>query len=216
MKKIFILGLVVLCWCVPGTGFAAQSFSVPVNVQVPMMLELDYWIRSCPGDSTPYGAGAMDVRDMNFGQLVWNDQNRIWLADKYFTVFMVAMTSGRPYQLSQTCNGFVSPSSGTTLNSTLLMTPDYKQEDRWTASDPATAQGAMPSGDRLGNKDLAVGVDKIIYDSFSGIGPRIIRSYYGLATGDPAAREPTAAKVLTGQAPAGDYSGTITFSLMLR
>jgi hypothetical protein len=191
-------------------------FNVPVNVQVPMMLELNYWIRSCPGDSTPYGPGSMDVKDMGFGKLLWDSQYRIWKAEQYFTVFMVAMTSGRPFQLRQTSNGFASSSTGQGLNKSLLMTPDFKQEDRWTAALAETAQGPLDGRDRLGSKDLAVGVDKIIFDCASGLGPKIIRCYYGLATGDPAAHEPKNAEVLSGQAPSGDYTGTITFSLVLK
>ena len=215
MKKIFTL--ILVCLLAPAAVFADSSiFSVPVNVQVPMMLELNYWLRSCPGNSTPYGPGSMDVRDMSFGKLGWDNQYHIWKADKYFTVFMVAMTSGRPFQLRQTCTGFVSSQRGESLNKSLLMTPDYKQDDRWSPSDPDTTQGELSALDRVGNKDIAFGTDRMIFDCASGLGPRILRCYYGLATGDPAAHEPATAKVLSGQAPAGDYTGTITFSLVLK
>jgi hypothetical protein len=215
MKKIITMLLVALI--LPGTMPVfpdTNSASVPVNVQIPMMLELNYWIRSCPSDSTPYGSGSIDAQDVSFGNLVWSDANKIWMADKYFTVFLVAMTSGRPYQIRQSCTNFASPSAGQNLNNTLLMTPDYKAEDLWTANDPSSKQGDMGS-DRLGNKDLAYGADKLIYNSSGVTGPRIVRCYYGMATGDPSAHEPAAAQVLTGKSPSGEYNGILTFSLVL-
>ena len=216
MKKIITILLIALM--VPGTIPVfpdTSSASVPVNAQIPLMLELDYWIRSCPSDSTPYGSGSSDAQDIGFGRLVWSDVNKIWMADKYFTVFLVALTSGRPYQMRQDCTNFISPSAGQNLNNSLLMTPDYKAEDLWTANDPSTRQGDMGS-DKLGNKDFAVGNDKLIYDSSALKGPRIVRCYYGIATGDPAAHEPAGTEVLTGKAPSGEYNGVVTFSLVLK
>lgn len=96
------------------------------------------------------------------------------------------------------------------------MTPDYKEADLFTANDPSTAQGPMGSGDKLGSNALAVGNDQLIFDSSALSGPRIVRCYYGLATGDPAAHEPAGAEVLTGKTAAGDYSGIVTFSLVLK
>jgi len=216
MKKalLLLLALVTVMGNMPVS--AASLASVQVQAQIPQMLELDYWIRSCPSDSTPYGTGSSDAVDMAFGRLNWSDQNKIWLADKYFTVFLVASTSGRPYQIRQDCTGFVSPSTGKTLNNTLLMTPDYKEADRFSANDPASAQGQFGLGDKIGSKNMAVGANKLIFDSPSGVGPKIIRCYYGLATGDPAAQEPAGTEVLTGKVPAGDYSGIVTFSLVLK
>lgn len=165
MKKILLILLAVIAVFGNVPVWASSTTAVPVEAQVPMMLELSYWIRSCPSDSTPYGTGSRDVTDMSFGQLVWNDQNSIWLPDKYFTVFLVATTSGRPYQIRQNCTGFVSAATGQTFNKNLLMTPDYKEADLFTANNPSTAQGPMGSGDKLGSSALSVGNEQLIFDS---------------------------------------------------
>ena len=216
MKKILLILLTMMTALGSVPVWASSAATIPVQAQIPQMLELDYWIRSCPSDSTPYGTGSRDVTDMAFGNLNWSDQNNIWLASQYFTIFLVATTSGRPYQIRQNCTGFLSPSTGQTFNKSLLMTPDYKEADLFTANDPSTAQGPLGSGDKVGSNALAVGNEQLIFDSSALSGPRIVRCYYGLATGDPAAHEPSGAEVLTGKTPAGDYSGIITFSLVLK
>jgi len=216
MKRLILATIV--CCLFAGTGFAADSVILKLQAQVPLMLELSYWIRTCPSDSTPYGPGSADSSNLGFGRLKWDETNKIWVSDRYFTVFMVAMSSGRSYHLRQSCGGFISSSTGKTLNKNVLMTPDYNENDLWNASDASTVQGPMDSRDRLGPKDLAVGTDRLIYEGNAAdtTGPRIVRCYYGVATGDPSAHEPSTSEVLSGKAPAGDYSGMITFSLVLK
>jgi hypothetical protein len=71
----------------------------------------------------------------------------------------------------------------------------------------------MPAGDSLGAASLSYGTNKVIYNGDSGQS-RIVRSYYGIATG--AAGEPTGALPFTIGKPAGTYAGTVTFSVVLK
>jgi len=211
MKKILLILLMIMTAIGSLPAWADQrTWTVPVQAQVPPLFQLDLWIRSCPSDSTPYGSGSSDTTDMSFGTLAMKDKINIFLPDKYFTVFLVATTSGQGYQMLQNCTKF----SSDAFNYALLMTPDFKQEDLFVPSDPTSTQDPLGSGDRLGPKALAVGNSQMIFSSTGISGPRIIRCYYGVATGDPTANEPSGAKVLTGKTPAGNYSSVVTFTLV--
>ncbi|MBD3264720.1 MAG: hypothetical protein GF375_06430 [Candidatus Omnitrophica bacterium] len=188
-------------------SFAATTVNVSVRAVVPSTLELSHWIRYAPPGGDPYGSGSGDATSLDFGTLQWNDEFGIWTANKYFTVFLVANSSGRAYRIQQSCSGFAM--GGSNLNDSLTMSPDYQAADELGGS----AQGSMPSGDSLGSSTLAVGTNKVIYNGNAGLA-RIVRAYYGLATGaggDPAGSEP-----ITGDQPSGTYNGTITFSVVIQ
>lgn len=196
---LFILGSLNLCW-------AGSTASIGVQAQIPQQLELSYWIRYAPPGGDPYGSGSGDATSINFGKLSWDDTNGIWVADKYYTVFLVARTSGRPYRIVQTCTGLVNGSYK--LDDSFVVTPDYQANDEWSGGQP---QGPMPSGDSLGTSGLAVATNKVIYNGNSGK-TRIIRAYYGLATGEPG----KPGKPITGDQPSGTYTGTVTFTVTLQ
>ncbi len=208
MKKM--IAALVMCSLVSAgiVSFAATTASVGVQATVPQELELTSWIRSAPPGVDPYGSGSADATSLNFGTLTKDTTYGIWTADKYFTVFLLASTSGRDYRIQQTCTNFLSGSQS--LNDSLIMTPDYQSADEIVSGTP---QGSMPTGDSLGSADLAVGVNKVIYNGNAG-NSRIVRSYYGLATG--ASGEPTDAEPITGDQVSGTYDGTVTFSVVLQ
>ena len=187
---------------------AATTASVGVQATVPQQLELSSWIRYAPPGVDPYGTGSGDATSLDFGTLAFDDTYNIWTASKYFTVFLRATSSGRPYRIEQTNTGFVLGS--TTLNNNLIVTPDYQSADEIVSG---TAQGAIPSGDSYGAKDLALGTNKVIYNGTAGLA-RIARAYYGLATGETG--EPSGAEPITGDQISGTYAGTITFSVVLQ
>ncbi len=188
-------------------AFAVSTASVPVRAIVPSGLELTYWIQSAPPGVDPYGAGSAAVTSMDFGTLTYDQTNGIYLAGKYFTVFLIGRTAGSAYRLQQTCNGFTT-TGGSDLNNNLMMTPDYKSQDAVNG----IAQGAMPAGDSFTATSLAFATNKVIYNGNAGV-PRIVRAYYGLATGAPG--EPAGSAPITDK-PAGTYNGTVTFSVVLQ
>lgn len=201
---------VVLCAVMLIAGspvFAGSTVNVSVRAVVPSTLELSTWIRSAGPGVDPYGPGSADATSLDFGTLTFDTVNSIWVADKYFTVFLLATTSGRAYTIQQTNNGVTS--TGGNLNSNLLMTPDYQTADKIGN----VAQGLLPAGDSIGAKSLSYGTNKVIYNGNSGES-RIARSYYGLATG--AAGEPAGSLPITTNKPAGTYTGTVTFSVVLK
>ena len=208
MKKL--IAILVLIAIAGSTSIcpAATTASVGVQATVPQMLELSSWIRYALPGGDPYGTGSGDATSLNFGTLVFDDTYNIWTATKYFTVFLLAASSGRPYRIQQTNTGFT---LGTTdLNNNLIMTPDYIAADQIISGTP---QGSMPSGDSFGAKGLAYATNKVIYNGNSGLS-RIVRAYYGLATGDSG--EPSGAEPITGDQLSGTYAGTITFSVVLQ
>ncbi|MCP4653102.1 MAG: hypothetical protein GY858_06955 [Candidatus Omnitrophica bacterium] len=210
-------------------GFCfAEDIEIPVTAEFPFNVELDHWVRwADSGDretpaATPYEAGRSgDVTNdiLNFGELIYDDELGIFLARKYFTVFLLADTSGFPYKLIQSCSGFsntIDPNEN--LNDSLIMTPDYKEEDLWDQTNPDSQQGVHGDNDGVADAALVAaspGIGRVVYSSESGFS-RIVRCYYGLATDDPDAEipEPADAKVITADTRSGTYEGTITFTLV--
>lgn len=186
---------------------AASTASVGIQATVPQQLELSSWIRYAPPGVDPYGTGSGDATSLNFGTLVFNDTYNIWEATKYFTVFLLAASSGRPYRIQQSNTGFSLGS--TNLNNSLIMTPDYKSDDEIVSGTP---QGSI-GGDSYGAEGLALGISKVVFNGNSGKS-RIARAYYGLATGETG--EPSGAEPITTDQVSGTYSGTITFSAVLQ
>lgn len=208
MKRFISLLLLICLAGVSSPAYAASTASVTVRAVVPSTLDLSYWIRSAPPGGDPYGPGSADATSIDYGTLTFDTTNNIWVASSYYTVFLLPSTSGRAYTLQQTNAGIVS-TGGSNLNSNLIMTPDYISND----TIGGIAQGLMPAGDSLGPAALSYGTNKVIYNGNSGES-RIIRSYYGLATG--AAGEPTGALPITTSKQAGTYTGTVTFSVVLK
>ena len=207
MKKLIATLVLISIVSSASVCLAATTANVGVRCTVPQQLELSSWIRYAPPGVDPYGQGSGDATSLDFGILVFSDTYDIWTASKYFTVFLLAASSGRAYRIEQTNTGFVLGS--TTLDNNLIVTPDYQSGDMIAG----TAQGAIPSGDNFGNESLSLGTNKVIYNGTSGL-TRIARAYYGLATGETG--EPSGAKPITGDQVSGTYTGTITFSVVLQ
>lgn len=87
------------------------------------------------------------------------------------------------------------------------MDPDYQDADEFTPGNP---QGPIPEGDSVGDSGLAASDERVVYDGNAGLST-IVRVYYGLSTGDDDIGKP-----ITGDYPAGDYNGTVTFTLTLK
>jgi len=210
--------LMVCLFSIPCYAASYTAPAIDIKVTVAKQLALDYWAYDVPADSlNPSVDGNLLApgAELDFGDLAWNEDYGIWMAQKYFCVFLAARTYGDRYQIKQTCYGFKSGTKD--LTKSLTMTPDYQAKDRWSAIDPNTEQGNMPPGDSVGSAQLAVGSDKLVYDGWSGL-TRMVRVYYGIFTGDSNAKGysdlvAAGAKVCTGEQPAGPYSGVITFTL---
>jgi hypothetical protein len=208
MKRYILFAFLACLVCACGIAFAASSVNVTVRAVIPSQLDLSYWIRYAPPGGDPYGPGSGDSTSIDFGTLTFDTTNSIWVPSKYFSVFLLPTSSGRAYTLQQTNNGVTAP-AGSNLNSNLIMTPDYQTADEIGG----VPQGLMPAGDSLGVPALSYGANKIIYTGNAGES-RIVRSYYGIATGAPG--EPTGAQPITSSKPAGTYTGTVTFSVVLK
>jgi len=207
MKKLIAMLVLILLASSPSICPAASTASVGVTATVPRQLELGSWIRYAPPGVDPYGTGSGNATSLNFGTLVYDNANGIWTATKYFTVFLLASSSGRPYRIQQTNSGFSKGS--TNLNNSLIVTPDYIAEDEIVTGVP---QGSIGT-DSYGSKSLALAVNKVIYNGNTGRA-RIARAYYGLATGETG--EPSGSEPITGDQVSGTYSGTITFTVALQ
>jgi hypothetical protein len=239
------------------TGVQTQVVTVAANVAP--VLDLEIWgyaqtvIKDpvsgnwyAPGPSTgelPIFAshGTTIQGSFNFGTLqkaydnAHNDLG-IYTPTQALLVDVTASTSGRPYTITQSCNGFTN-AAGKKLNSSLLLTTVYSPKDLYNANDPSTAQGPLPSGDVVeqeGQSQFAVGPNPsspspvTIFDCSSGLGS-IIQCWYGIATGNhqPVTMssaaggftiqgEPSGSQPVTGNTFSGAYTAVITYQLTLK
>lgn len=208
MKKMIVALVMFSLVGVGIVSFAAPTANLGIQITVPQELELASWIRFSPPGITPYGSGSGDATSLDFGTLTKDPVNGIWVPDKYFTVFFIGSSSGRPYRIVQTNTGITLGS--TDLNNSLIMSPDYQSADEMVLGTP---QGSMPAGDTVGSHTLSVGANKVVYNGNAGLS-RIVRAYYGLSNGDGSG--PAGAQPITGDQLSGTYSGTITFSVVLQ
>lgn len=220
MKKFKVMLLVALVsLLVTSVPQLAFSVDISVSAQVP---------NSTPGDSIiikELTTGGQDpwtgttVSSMNFGQLTHaltgGGDAGVWYSQKYYCVFLYTTSYGHRYEVRSTCSGLTSGANSLPTGS-FGITPGYASQDRYVADDPASAQGAQPSGSVLGSAGPAItpGSYKAVYTSEPAAANRIIRAFYSLpcyATGG--------ANPFTGYTPiplsqaAGTYSGTITITI---
>ena len=149
MKKLIVILVLISLVGSANICSAGTTASVGVQATVPQQLELSSWIRYAPPGVDPYGSGSGDATSLDFGTLVFDDTYNLWTASKYFTVFLLASSSGRPYRIQQTNIGFSKGS--TNLNSSLIVTPGYQPEDKIGG----VAQGSIGS-DSYGSESLAL------------------------------------------------------------
>ncbi|MBU0896051.1 MAG: hypothetical protein KKB76_00300 [Candidatus Omnitrophica bacterium] len=207
MKKVLI-AIAILTFS--AGGFTQDTTTIGVSLTLPASLELSYWLRWAEGGQDPYEFGhSGEASAIDFGPLGWDENLKLWTAIRYYTVFLIARASGRPYQINQSSTGLVSEADN--LNNSFVVTPDYIAEDEIKWAGESVAQGPMPSGDSLGQEGLAAQGERIIYNSNSGES-KIIRAYYGLSTGE----EGKPGEPITGDRHAGSYSGAVAFTLTLK
>jgi len=215
MRKLYT-ALMICLFSIPCYAASYTSPAIDLGVSVPKMCSMDMDIVEVPADSiNPWGDGNQLApgSEMDFGELVWSDDLGIWLAQKYFAIYLYPKTSGDKYSIKQTCYGFKSGSKDFTKS--LTMTPQHWEQDHY-AGQPA--QGPLQPGESVGTASLAVGSDIPVYTSNTGRA-RIIRCDYGIYCADPGAKDAgvlktQGAKVVTGEQQAGPYSGVITFTLV--
>jgi len=208
-KRSVLLVMLVCFLAITGKAQdgSVNNTSVNVSAVVPESFELTSWIRWAKPGQDPYEFGfSGDASAIDFGPLEWNGDLGIWQPTKYFTVFLLARSSGRSYQIKQTSTGLFSGTSN--LNNSFTVTPDYVSDDEFSAGQP---QGSIPAGDSYGTAGLAASGEKVVYDSGTGQS-RIVRAYYGLSTGEPG----KPGEAISGDYPAGTYSGSVSFTLTLK
>ena len=233
MKKV-ITGLIVaivVAWNVPAF---AESASTTVQVVVTVPLQLNLIVTLYKVDQL-YDANGNPIENdhpiqkdhmigdvgapgtMDFGTLQMNNKYGIWMGTYGYCFSLAAQTSGRPYNIQQTCYGVMSGTNS--LNTALTMSPVYAPQDQYgfdpNASDPNDPKFQRPADSTLGNPTLSFGVNKNIYDSGSTGKTVSVQCHYGIFTDDKKYPVPGAA-VLTSSQSAGTYTGKIMFTLSLK
>jgi len=206
---------------IPAVALAATTASVNVSADVSEQLELVVTLKRVVDSQDP-GTEGTDVTSMGFGSLTdtfADGTNAGSLFSRtWFAAFLVAKTSGRPYVIRQSSDGLTSGSNTIPTNA-YLMIPDYEPNDLFTWPGGSAAQGAQPTGSTLGSAGPATGLNKTVYTSGSAGLSRIIRCYYTVTNGykaDGSTWDGFSGDPISLDQPSGNYSGTVTYSVVLQ
>lgn len=187
------------------------------------------------GESDPFLQGTIiSPASFDFGTLRAvsdNAGNVLYMRGHYyFYVLFIAATSGRRYKISETGTDLTSSGGQTLPRNAVLLIPDYQ----WLDELGGVAQGAPPSGAFLGPVTTVSDTDSLVYQSGTAGEGRLVRaivaiggpeagmqfpSNYSLGhnstTGEGTLQQFTLWQPVTPDQQAGDYTGTITFTLVL-
>ena len=188
MNKVIALALAISLATAP--AFAATTKVVPMSATVGAILDLT---------GTVYQGDVADnviVTAANFGTLI--NGGGTLVGDKFFTVLLGAVTSGRKYSVTSTAAPLTSgPNTLAPTNS--IITPHMKG-------------GSLPAGAILGTRSSWVATNKVIYTSATAGSGRQFATALAI-TNDPA--QGASAPYITTDQPAGSYTSTITYTLAL-
>ena len=205
----------------PNICLAQTSATVDVSADVAEQLELTVWIKRVMDDQDP-GTEGTTVTSMAFGSLTDTlangDPAGALFSRTWFAAFLIANTAGRPYIIRQTADGLRDGANSIPSNC-YLMTPDYIADDEFTWPGGSQAQGPIPAGASLGPVRPATGTNRVIYTSGSAGLARIIRAYYAVTNGYKADGTPVpgfSGDAISLDQPAGSYTGSVTFSVVLQ
>ena len=220
MKLLFGL-ICAMLLLLPNISLAQTSTTVDVSTEVSEELDLTLWIKRVVDDQDP-GTEGTEVTSMAFGPLTntFGDGSPAGalFSRTWFAAFLIASTSGRPYIIRQTADGLEDGANSIPSNC-YLMTPDYIADDEFVWPGGSKAQGDMPTGATLGSPGPAEGTDIAIYTSGTAGESRILRAYYSITNGYQADGTPVpgfSGDAIPLDQPAGDYTGNVTFSVVLQ
>ncbi|MBM3248993.1 MAG: hypothetical protein FJZ10_06220 [Candidatus Omnitrophica bacterium] len=206
MIKATLILIAILFISLSTVCFAGDTVRYDVDATVPNMLELSGWIKYFMDTSTtPVG----DATSLGFGNLTHTLANGneagVWFSRKWFTVYLLANTGARPYQIKQTCLGVALGANN--INSAFVVTPNYSTLDQIGG----VAQGDMPAGASIGAASLATRNNYVLYTSGpSGLG-RIAQGIYSIPN---ASAVSGFTAIGFNQAP-GAYQGEVVFTVVL-
>ncbi len=227
------------------TSAAGPTGSAKANVPSHLEFSMDTVKKmdSTQGETDPWNQGvAVDPPEFDFGVLreVYDTNPTsqtygqfLYMKGKfYYYVLLIASTSGRRYKITETGTQLTGP-GGALARESVLLVPDYQ----WVDTLGGIAQGAPPTGAYLGPVASATPLsESLVYQSDINGQGRIVRAIVAI-TGPPAgAQYPfnyslgyngpspgtggsqqfyTQWKPVPLSQKGGDYTGSVTFTLVL-
>ncbi|MGE5279660.1 MAG: hypothetical protein ACM3L6_02810 [Deltaproteobacteria bacterium] len=244
MKKIMVMVAVCAMLGTGAAPLAVAQTSATgptgtASASVPFLLEFSLNLvrrmNSDAGETDPWSQGTTVTPPVfNFGTLrqVTDSSGtfQYMRGQYYYYALLLAATSGRRYKITETGTQLTG-SGGTLARESVLLVPDYQ----WLDELGGTAQGAPPSGAFLGPVASATPTgESLVYQSDTAGSSRIIRAVvaitgpgagetypanytqgYNGTTGQGTKQFFTNWKPVTLAQHGGDYSGTMTFTLVL-
>lgn len=187
------------------------------------------------GDTDPFAQGTIQTTpSFDFGELSPQTDASgkfLYMRGEYFYyVLMIAASSGREYKITETGSQLTGPGGATIPRESVLLIPDYQ----WLDELGGVAQDAPPGTAQVGPAASACNTDSLVYQSDTNGASRLVRAIlaisgppagatypfnwsggYDGSVGQGSMQEYTSWKPVGADQVAGDYTGTITFTLTL-
>ncbi len=245
MKQKILTGMLLvafLCFFVPQSDYAQTSIvgpTGPSSATVPSVLGFSLasvvQLNADAGETNPFTQGVTQTSpNFDFGTLrnvTDNAGNFLYMRGQfYYYVLMIATTSGRRYEITESGTQLTSGGGATIANESVLLIPDYQ----WLDQLGGVAQGGPPSGAFVGPPATACATNSVVYQSDTAGVAKLVRAIVTIggpqagasfpfnfsqgfngSTGQGTQQQFTLWKPITPSQPTGTYTGTVTFTLVL-
>ena len=223
MRRVIAILLVIglSLWAMP---IAQAATSVPVGATASVTSELNLTVSINKVDSNDTEEWSDDIWDptpvtsMSFGELTHtlangDEAGLLFSRPYYYVALLGGFTSARKYKIRSSCSGLTSGVNTITEGFGLTYIDlDPKQADGVTPINP----NPPPAGSVAGTPGPASVINKLIYDSGSSGASRVVAAYYGIPPYKTNGDDPYPGFVpISLDKPAGNYTGTVTFTIVL-
>lgn len=187
--RVSIILLFVTVFCLADRSFCAESSIVDISSYIPLQSSLTVNISKVENDTwTP-------AANLEFGNLVYDETNKIFTASAYFAVDVEILANTATWSVVHSCSSL---SNGIdTLDNNINVTFVH-QKDKDTGEEIEKLSYAASNGKSLSKS------------KFPGGG--WLRIYYGIATGETTKDAPGVTPIISGNT-AGNYKGNINLTL---
>ena len=202
MLKLFVktTGFIFLILGFAGIALAGDSTTKNITANIDPQDGLDVHISKVTNGVWP-AAGSASESSIAFGTLTYDSTNHIFLPDSYFAVDVGINSNAADWTVTHTISSMVNSSVPTANLDHNVIASFVKTENTTTGTNDTPLKKvsfAASNGVSYGKSDLSGGW---------------LRIYYGIATGDPSANEPSDVSPVTTDTPAGNYVGSVTITL---
>jgi len=189
VRVSIILLLFAAVFCFAGSGFCADSSSVEISSYIPLQSSLTVNISKVENNTWTPATG------LEFGNLIYDETNKIFTASAYFAVDVEILANGSTWSVVHNCTSI---SNGVDNLDNNINVSFVHQKDKDTGEEIEKLSYALSNGKALSKS------------KFPGGG--WLRIYYGVFTGETTKDAPGVTPIVSGNT-SGTYKGNINLTL---